>query len=278
MNIFQTNWDMNNKYDANNFYEAVENIAPQSSICEFNKVCTDADVFSIDSYAFQPYDELISKDDYYLNLIDEAKEREWKEVVKGIIKKCRSETFTMDSIDKDEIVEMMNDKVCRFWYVTVLMKLDNFQLSNEAGYEGMAYLVNALLKGWNKNDDSDYLRNIISICSKFYYDIQEGEDAVIRIPLTEAIRGNTIWDNYSIWWKAIFKDFRDIIRKFKIPDDHKSDLNKDEILRNVLFNRMYYYVSNLAYFDMNGFILSNICNKFSQIYKFTNEQREKFQK
>ena len=278
MNIFQTNCDMNNKYDANNFYEAVENISPQSSIIEFGKVWEEADFYSIDTYAFQPYDELISKDDYYLNLVDEAKENEWKIIIKEIINKWRSKSFTLDNINKDEIAEMMNDKVWRYWYTSVLLKLENYQLPNEASYEGMAYLINALLKGWNRNDDSDYLRNIISVCSKFYYDVMDGDDAVIRTPLTEAIRGNTIWDNYPIWWKAIFKDFRDIIKKFKIPDDHNCDLNKDEILRNVLFNRMYYYVSNLAYFDMNGHLLFIICNRFSQVYKFTSEQREKFSK
>lgn len=116
------------------------------------------------------------------------------------------------------------------------------------------------------------------IAGRLHYDVQETEDAVIRTSLTEAIRRNNIWDNADIWGKAIFKDFRDIIRKFKIPDGQEGDFNKEDILRNVLFNRLNFYISNLVYFDMDGNTLTMMCNRFSKVYKFTPDQTNKLKK
>lgn len=166
----------------------------------------------------------------------------------------------------------MNTKINRYCFVTLLNKSDDLSLPNEEAYKRLAKLVMSFLKGCNKNDDSDFLKTIITIASKIYYDVEETDEAVIRTFLTEGIRKNTIWDNGNIWGKAIFKDFRDIIRKFKIPEGQEKDYDKDTVLRNVLFNRLLFYVNNLSYFDMDSNQLLMICNKFASIYKFSESQ------
>jgi hypothetical protein len=160
------------------------------------------------------------------------------------------ERLDKDGIDFAEFEKLMNVKINRYLLVKILNKRTDHCLKNERNYDNMSKLINCLLKGCNKNDDSDYLKCIITNAYKFYYDVEEGDDVIIRTCVTEGIRKNKIWDNSAIWGKAIFKDFRDIIKKFKIPEDQQKDVNKDEVLRNVLFNRFMFYIDKLTYFDM----------------------------
>ena len=275
INIYQTNWDMNNKYDSNNFNETVEGINTEATIENYRKLWKEIDLYSIDTYFFRPFDELASKDDFYLSQIDEVKENEIKAKINEFINKWTSENFSKENINIDEFNELMNDKVWRFWFVNFLLKQDSFELSNESSFNGIGILVNSFLKACCKNDDSEYLRNILNLWSKYYFDVKDGEDWVIRTHLSEAIRGNEILNDPIIWTKAIVRDFRDIIKVFKLPEGQTEEVDKETILRNVLFNRLYFYISNLSYFEMNSADLTKIWNKFNKIYKFTTEQKEK---
>uniref|UniRef100_A0A7S3JL75 Uncharacterized protein n=1 Tax=Euplotes harpa TaxID=151035 RepID=A0A7S3JL75_9SPIT len=238
-------------------------------------MCAKADLCSIDGYHFRPYDELMTKEDFLLHQIDDADERRALVSVQSFIDKCTAETFQSESLDKHAFSELMDSKLYRYCFVTSLKKLDVYQLPNEECFEGVAFLVMAFLRGCNKNDDCDYLRSIIDLAEKLHYDVEESEDAIVRTSLTEAIRRTSIWDNAAIWEKAIFKDFRDIIVKFKLPEDQHGQVNKDEVLKDVLFSRLDYYVSKLAYFEMDGKALQGIYQKFAKAYKFTEAQKAK---
>jgi hypothetical protein len=94
---------------------------------------------------------------------------------------------------------------------------------------------------------------------------------LLELALLKVSENNKIWDNSAIWGKAIFKDFRDIIKKFKIPEDQQKDVNKDEVLRNVLFNRFMFYIDKLSYFDM--YRIGSLKSRFTYFYKFTLSQQ-----
>lgn len=277
MNVFQTNWDMNNKYDANNFNEVVDNIDSKTCIEEFAELCDSNNLKNIDTYSFTPFDELISSDDVEMSKIKDEEEKVHNDKVLEFMNKCKNVETTFEQEEKDQFAELMNKKISRFCFISNLSKIQDYSLKNKEAYERLAILVMSFLKGWNKNADGDYLRSLLNVCNKLYYDIED-DDAVIRTHLTEGIRDSKIWDNYILWGKAIFKDFRDIIRKFKIPEQHQKELNKEEILRNVLFNRFYFYIHQLSYFDMNPKNLRLICNKFTKAYKFSDSQRDKLSK
>lgn len=272
INVFQTNCDMNNKYDSNNFYESVESIKTEESTNEYKNLCREVDITKVETYNFHPYDELMTNEDIEMHEVNEEKEKEHQRQVQEFIDKCKSETGDLTSADLENFSDLMNLKINRYCFATTLNRLEDHSLPNEKCYKNMAKLVMGFLKACNKNDDSDFLKCILTVASKIYYDIEEVDDAIIRTYLTEGIRKNKIWDNNVIWGKAIFKDFRDIIRKFKLSEDQQKELNKDEVLRNVLFNRLLFYIDNLSYFDMEGNQLLTICNRFSSIYKFTNSQ------
>lgn len=263
---------MNNKYDSNNFNEGVENIVTTDTIEGFKNICHEMDLTKLDMYNFHPYDELMTSEDIEMHEIPATKEAEHQSQVQTYIDKALSLSATFDSKELDVFTDMMNVKINRYCFVTTLSKLPSFSLPNENSYKSMAKLIMAFLRSCNKNDDSDFLKSIITISSKLYYDIEENDDAVIRTHITEGIRKNKIWDNCALWGKAIFKDFRDIIRKFKIPKHQEQEFDKAEVLRNVLFNRLMFYVDHLAYFDMPGHQLLTLVNRFSQSYKFTESQ------
>jgi predicted nucleic acid-binding Zn-ribbon protein len=66
MNVFQTNYEMNNKYDTNNFNEGVGDIKK----CEVK-----TEVFKqIDTYTSQVFDELMTKEDYDMHGISQEEE------------------------------------------------------------------------------------------------------------------------------------------------------------------------------------------------------------
>ena len=157
----------------------------------------------------------------------------------------------ISSDHKSDFTKLMADKINRFHFVNILIKSNENELPNKDSYEKLTSLIKIFLKSSDKSEDSDYLRSMLNVASRLYYDVEEADDAVIRTYVTEGIRDNKIWDNHQLWGKAIFKDFRDIIRKFKLPENHDCELKKDDILRNVLFNRLLFYIDKLAYFDMN---------------------------
>lgn len=238
INVFQTNFDMNNKYDTNNFNEGVENIKNQES--------SPKNWEKLDTYSSQVFDELMTKEDVQMHEINPEEEEKYLKVIQGYVDRIEDEIIDFTEFEN----KLMNVKINRYLLVTILNKQEDHKLKSERHYQNMSKMINCLLKGCNKNDDSDFLKCIITNASKLYYDVEETDDAVIRTYVTEGIRKNKIWDNTAIWGKAIFKDFRDIIRKFKIPEEQKKDVNKDEVLRNVLFNRLMFYIDKLSYFDM----------------------------
>jgi hypothetical protein len=221
MNIFQTNCEMNNKYDSNNFNEEVEHIEIEDAVFEYKKLLKEIKLIDMGSYQFQPYDELITEEDIEMHEISQEKENEYKDEIIRFINSCTTNPKEITSKEIDKFAEMMNVKINRYLFANSLSKLASFELPGEKCYSNLTKLVMAFLKGCNKNDDSDFLKSMLTSCSKLYYDVEEEEDAVIRTHITEGIRKNRIWDNPSIWGKAIFKDFRDIIRKFRIPEDQE---------------------------------------------------------
>lgn len=153
MNIFQTNCDMNNKYDSNNFYQNVEEINVDETKEEFKRMCAEADLYSIDTYAFHPFDELMSKDDYLLHKLEDSKEKEHRRDIKAFIDQCRQADFNPDDLHREEFKELMNSKVNRFCFVSILQNLDSYELPNENCFKGMACLVGSFLKGCNIHSD-----------------------------------------------------------------------------------------------------------------------------
>jgi len=250
MNIFQTNWDMNNKYDSNNFNEVVENISTADTVKEYMDLFDPTPLTKIDTYQSQVFDELLTNEDIKMHSISEEEEAKLSQILQKFIDKIDTE-----EINFTEFQELMHTKINRYLLVSILTKWENPCLPNMRSYDNMSKLINYWLKGCHKNDDSDYLKCIITIASRLYFDEEEADDAVIRTYITEGIRKNKIWDDSAIWGKAIFKDFRDILRKFKIPKDQENEVNRDEVLRNVLFNRFFYYIDKLSYFDMDKNIL-----------------------
>jgi len=275
INVFETNCDMNNKYDANNFNEEVGNIETEHVIFEYKKLLKEIDLTKIDTYEYHAYDELMTSEDMEMHAIDTDTEQEYKIEIQKFISKAISPGTPLEQQEICNFSELMNTKIYRYLFVSCLNALENHQLEGEKCFTDMGKLVQAFLKGCNKNNDSDFLKCILTICCKLHYDVEEEDDAVMRTYLTEGIRKNKIWDNSTIWIKAIFKNFREIVRKFKIPKDQEFKLNEDEILRNVLFNRLLFYVGHLSYFDMDAMELDTICTRFANTYKFTEEQREK---
>ena len=288
INVYQTNCDMNNKYDANNFNEVIDNVDTKDCSQEFAKLCNDKELFYIDTYNFKPFDELISEDDVVMDKISEDKEKALSQKVEYFINQCRtqieeekepslekpdSKLSSFSEEDKTKFTELMNEKINRYNFIKTLTKCENTALSKKEDFEKFSILIKIFLKCCDRKEDSDYLKSILTISNKFFYDIEE-DDAVIRTYITEGIRDNKIWDNYNLWGKAIFKDFRDIMRKFKIPKEHENDLDKDDILRNVLFNRLMFYIDKLTYFDMKPKHLRVISKRFMKEYKFTSLQKE----
>lgn len=256
MNIFQTNWDMNNKYDSNNFNEVVENISTADTVKEYMDLFDPTPLTKIDTYQSQVFDELLTNEDIKMHSISEEEEAKLSQILQKFIDKIDTE-----EINFTEFQELMHTKINRYLLVSILTKWENPCLPNMRSYDNMSKLINYWLKGCHKNDDSDYLKCIITISSRLYFDEEEADDAVIRTYITEGIRKNKIWDNSAIWGKAIFKDFRDILRKFKIPKDQENEVNRDEVLRNVLFNRFFYYIDKLSYFDMDKNILLTMAER-----------------
>lgn len=273
INVYQTNCDMNNKYDANNFNECVDNIDTKPTLENFSEMWNHGEMKHFDTYSFRPFDELISDDDVLMNKIDPEIEKELNLKINEFLQKSMSQNVEISSDDKVEFGKLMNDKINRYNFINSLSKNYNSELADKECYEKLSSLIKVLLRSIDKNEDSDYLRSILNISSKYYYDIEE-DDAVIRTHITEGIRDNKIWDNHVLWGKSIFKDFRDIIRKFKLPKDHSDDWDEKDILRNVLFNRLLFYIDKLAYFDMNPRHLSTIWKRFTKEYSFTEEQRK----
>lgn len=278
INIFQTNHDMNNKYDSNNFNESVEGIVCEPMAESYRSMLKENDISNIDTYSFQPFDELASKDDFYLSQIDSQIEDDFKLKVKVFIDQWFTQNFESKNSNINEFNELMNDKVCRFSFINLLIKRDNFELDNENCFNGIGQLINSFLNACYKNNDFEYLRSVLTLCNKFYYDVKESEDWVIRTHLSETIRGNSILNDSIIWTKAIIRDFRDIIKVFKLPEDQSENVDKETILLNVLFNRVNFYIYNLSYLEMDPAELSSIYNKLCHAFKFSTEQKEKLKK
>ncbi|CAI2383917.1 unnamed protein product [Moneuplotes crassus] len=269
MNIFQTNCDMNNKYDCNHFYQTVENIKTDQTVMEYKALFDPAPMLNIQTFKFKLYDELITKSDIEMDSIAEPEEAQHK----GKIMKFVS-NISSDELDFSEFEKLMSVKLNRYLFVSIMNKYIPKSLPCKKSYNNLSTLFNYCLKGCNRNDDADYLKCILSSSSKIYFDEEEEEDSVIRTYVTEGIRRNKIWDNCAIWGKAIFKDFRDILVKFKIPKEQEREVDKDEVLRNIFFNRLRYYVEKLVYFDMDKKLLLKIIEKFHISYKFTREQNQ----
>ncbi|CAI2363854.1 unnamed protein product [Moneuplotes crassus] len=256
MNIFQTNCDMNNKYDSNNFNQEVDDIKTDQAVQECKTLYDPAPMIKIESYDFQQYDELITHEDIEMNEIPEQEEQKHREVIQSYVDKIEE-----DTLDFTKFEELMDMKINRYLFVTIVNKFSKPSLPSMKAHNNLSKLINCCLKGCDKNADSEYLKNLMIAASEIYYDEEEEEDSVIRTYITEGIRKSSIWENSAIWGKAIFKDFRDILMKFKIPKDHQEEVNKDEVLRNVFFNRLQFYVEKLAYFDMEEELLLKIVDK-----------------
>jgi hypothetical protein len=234
----------------------VENIFADKTIEKFKKMCDPEPLTKLDMYNSAFFDELITSEDVKMHEVDQEEEAKLEKTIQEYVDSISSTSISFSKFD-----ELMDSKINRYLFTTILNKTKDFDLQNETRYKNMSKLINCLLKGCHRNDDSDYLKCIVTNASKFYYDVEEADDAVIRTYATEGIRKNKIWDNAPLWGKAIFKDFRDILRKFKIPEDQEKEVDKDQVLRNVLFNRFIFYIEKLAYFDMEADEIEKIISK-----------------
>lgn len=76
---------MNNKYDTNNFNESVENIVTAEAVQEYKQMCRSYDIGKLDTYNFQPYDELITSEDIELHEVSSEDEKEYFKQVQKFI-------------------------------------------------------------------------------------------------------------------------------------------------------------------------------------------------
>ena len=139
INVFQTNCEMNDKYDANNFNETVENIKTDDCISAHKNLCNEVDLTKLDSYNFQPYDELLSKDDYEMNDIDPETEKDCYNKIKAFVDDLNSDIETFN--------ELMLVKLNRYCFMSILNKFENPCLKDEKQYNHISKLIMAFLKG-----------------------------------------------------------------------------------------------------------------------------------